>query len=99
MKKRTIAIVLTIAIMLTLCFSASAVERYQVLMLGDKDANGDTYVLEAQKALFRLGYLKSDPTGYFGEQTLEAVKAFQKKSGMAADGIIGPSTRKVLLGG
>lgn len=35
-------------------------------------------------------------TDYFGPQTLAAVKEFQKRSGLLADGIVGPDTRKAL---
>lgn len=35
-------------------------------------------------------------TDYFGLQTLAAVKEFQKRSGLVADGIVGPDTRKAL---
>lgn len=93
MRKRTIAILLSMALLISICASAAAVERYQVLMFGDNDQ----YVKEAQAALYSLGLLKSKPTGYFGNETLAAVKAFQKKKNITADGIIGLGTRKLLL--
>lgn len=34
--------------------------------------------------------------GNFGTKTTEAVKLFQKKNGLAADGVVGPKTRAVL---
>jgi peptidoglycan hydrolase-like protein with peptidoglycan-binding domain len=36
--------------------------------------------------------------GIFGPKTLEAVLAFQKHVGVAADGIVGPMTSKSLVG-
>lgn len=93
MQKRIIAILLSVAVLISICASVAAVERYQVLMVGDNDQ----YVKEAQTALYSLGLLKSKPTGYFGNETLAAVKAFQKKKGITADGIIGLGTRKLLL--
>lgn len=42
-------------------------------------------------------YAKWSPiTDYFGVKTLEAVKEFQRRSGLVADGIVGPATRKAL---
>ena len=38
----------------------------------------------------------SPVTDYFGAQTLAAVKEFQRRSGLVADGIVGPATRKAL---
>lgn len=74
--------------------SASSNKRYQVLMFGDEDQ----YVKKLQQALYDAGYLKTRPTGYFGEATLAAVIAFQKKKGLTADGIAGVATQKALYG-
>ncbi len=74
--------------------SASSNKRYQVLMFGDEDQ----YVKKLQQALYDGGYLKTRPTGYFGEATLAAVIAFQKKKGLTADGIAGVATQKALYG-
>lgn len=38
----------------------------------------------------------SPVTDYFGVQTMAAVKEFQKRSGLVADGIVGPATRRAL---
>lgn len=74
--------------------SAPSNKRYQVLMFGDEDQ----YVKKLQQALYDGGYLKTRPTGYFGEATLAAVIAFQKKKGLTADGIAGIATQKALYG-
>lgn len=38
----------------------------------------------------------SPVTDYFGDQTLAAVKEFQRRSGLTVDGIVGPATRRAL---
>lgn len=40
--------------------------------------------------------IKSD--GHFGSRTMDAVKMFQKKKGLASDGVVGPNTWLALLG-
>jgi hypothetical protein len=35
-------------------------------------------------------------TDFFGDQTLAAVKEFQRRSGLVVDGIVGPATRRAL---
>lgn len=54
-------------------------------------------VIELQKILIALGYLKIDaPTGYFGPLTQAAVKLFQAAHGVPATGFVGPLTRAAL---
>lgn len=55
-----------------------------------------TDVTEIQKRLKELGYLKSTPTGFFGTDTANAVKSFQKRNSLATDGNVGENTREVL---
>lgn len=52
--------------------------------------NGD--VVAMQKRLKELGYFTASCTGYFGSQTLSAVKAFQAANGLTKDGIAGEKT-------
>lgn len=61
-----------------------------------KDKGED--VLKLQQALALSNFYKGNFDGYYGEETANAVKAFQKKRGMNADGIAGPSTIKYLFG-
>ena len=53
-------------------------------------------VKELQQRLKELGYYKSSCDGNFGDVTVSAVKAFQKKNGLTQDGVAGPSTLKKL---
>ncbi|MDO4851818.1 MAG: peptidoglycan-binding protein [Clostridia bacterium] len=50
-------------------------------------------VKDAQKQLKKLGYLtSSEVSGYFDDATEEAVKLFQRRNGLSADGAIGSKT-------
>ncbi len=73
---------------------AFAAERYEILQVGDDDS----FVLELQTALNKLGYLQFPATGYFGTDTQNAVIKFQQEKGLGVDGKAGPGTRKSLLG-
>ena len=55
-----------------------------------------TEVKEIQKRLKELGYLTGSADGVFGKQTEDAVKAFQKRNGLTADGVVGKATREKL---
>ncbi len=54
-------------------------------------------VKAVQKRLIELGYMDAKATGYFGEQTEDAVKAFQKAASLTADGVVGAGTKKRLF--
>lgn len=65
-----------------------------------KGSRGE-YVTLLQTKLIQLGY-NLEPygaDGAFGNKTLEAVKAFQKDSGLSADGIVGAKTWAALDSG
>lgn len=52
-----------------------------------------TNVKNLQKRLYDLGYLKKNQiTGYYGEETEEAVKTFQHRNGLKEDGQVGSKT-------
>lgn len=65
------------------------------LMLGDSGDN----VKRVQELLSKYGYISADnATGYFGEITEGAVKAFQRNNGLTADGNVGVKTMSKLTG-
>ena len=67
---------------------STVILRERTLRRGD---NGDD-VRAAQQALILAGYgLTAD--GKYGRGTERAVKEFQRKSGLTADGAVGPQTR------
>ena len=49
-----------------------------------------------QQALKDRGLFNEDITGYYGPVTQEAVRKFQKQTGLQVDGIAGPQTLKAL---
>jgi peptidoglycan hydrolase-like protein with peptidoglycan-binding domain len=53
-------------------------------------------VTKLQKRLKALGFYDDEITGYFGEATEKAYKAFQKAAGVTIDGICGKSDRDIL---
>lgn len=53
-------------------------------------------VKELQRRLKEWGYYNGNVDGIYGKGTVEAVKAFQKKNGLKADGIAGIETYKAL---
>lgn len=64
-----------------------------VIQLGDYG----TAVKNVQKRLAELNYITSaNATGYFGAITEDAVKAFQKRSGLGQDGKVGAVTLTML---
>lgn len=69
--------------------------------LGDrllKKGMSGSDVRKLQQNLLKLGYAlpKYGADGDYGAETVEAVKAFQKKSGLDADGVYGSNTHKSL---
>lgn len=50
-----------------------------------------------QQRLISLGYLEGKADGVFGAQSVKALKAFQTKNGLSADGVAGSGTNAVLF--
>lgn len=55
-------------------------------------------VRAAQLALIRQGALRAEADGVYGPATRDAVQGFQRRQGLAADGVIGPETWARLMG-
>jgi hypothetical protein len=80
--------------LITVALIISVVTFADVLKVGSEGAE----VRELQSKLKEKGYFIGEVTGYFGSKTEDAVKRFQTKSKLSADGVVGAATRKALFG-
>ena len=67
---------------------APAALAAQVLEVGSRGSD----VTKVQKKLIQWGYLSGTADGRYGENTRQAVLAFQRRNGLSADGRVGPAT-------
>ncbi len=84
--KRAVAAVCAVLILISVPVLAAVYKR------GD---SGDK-VREIQKKLSRWGYYSGSIDGVYGSKTVAAVKYFQRKNGLTADGVCGPATLAAL---
>ena len=82
-----IAIFITIYIIFFQNNSVEALSKY-----GSRGSE----VTQIQTKLKRWGYYNGNIDGIYGTQTVNAVKYFQRKNGLTADGIAGPATLKAM---
>lgn len=61
-----------------------------------KKGSSGSVVKTVQTKLKNWGYYKGSVDGIYGSQTVEAVKYFQRKNGLTADGIVGAKTAKAM---
>ena len=94
MFRRALFIFTLVLIICIFPLNALAVERYEILKLGDEDE----YVRQMQDKLKSLGYFDASSTGYFGTITQQAVIDYQTDHGLIADGKAGPQTLSLLMG-
>ena len=88
MRMRRLGVVLAVLLVVLLPLAADAA----VLKKGSK---GDE-VVTLQKKLKQWGYYDGAVDGVFGSGTEKAVQYFQRKNGLAADGIVGAKTAAAL---
>ncbi len=61
-----------------------------------KQGSSGQAVKDIQTNLKKWGYYSGSVDGIYGSKTVEAVKLFQKKNGLTADGVCGPATLSAL---
>ncbi len=88
--KKTALIILIILIILLILYEVF-LQGNTVLALSKYGSRGNE-VTQIQTKLKRWGYYKGSVDGIYGSKTVSAVKSFQKKNGLTADGIAGKNT-------
>ena len=91
MLKRLTAVLLVYILILS-CAGIGEAAAYKRLKKGSRGPE----VRTLQTALKNQGYYTGKIDGIYGKGTVSAVKAFQRKNGLKADGIAGPETQKKL---
>lgn len=91
----------TLALMaLVICFgigmTASSMNVQPVYAAVYQQGSSGSTVKTIQKKLKNWGYYKGAVDGIFGSKTKEAVKYFQRRNGLKADGIVGNKTLAAL---
>ena len=91
-KKRLCALLCTILLLntLVLAFAQSA------LAVSYRQGDSGSAVTTIQTKLKRWGYFDGPVDGIYGSKTSKAVRSFQRKNGLTADGMAGPATLKAL---
>ena len=85
-----LAIITIAAVLFLVFFKNSTVEALS------KYGSRGSEVTQIQTKLKRWGYYNGNVDGIYGTQTVNAVKYFQRKNGLTADGIAGPATLKAV---
>ena len=91
-KKRLCALLCTILLLntLVLAFAQSA------LAVSYRQGDSGSAVTTIQTKLKRWGYFDGPVDGIYGSKTSKALRSFQRKNGLTADGVAGPATLKAL---
>ena len=79
---------LALAVVALLMSLAPGALAAKVLEVGSSGSD----VTAVQKKLIQWGYMSGTADGRYGEKTRDAVRAFQRKNGLSADGRVGPAT-------
>ncbi len=98
MKQKKMLLMITVILAFLISLSAARVLLAQPPNLYWGSTGKD--VINLQTKLKQWGYYKGVVDGNFGASTAAAVKEFQRKNGISADGVVGPGTWSALgIGG
>ncbi len=93
MKRLSTILMLALAFALVATTASAAGDTFTKTL---KKGSRGTEVSALQTLLASKGFLSVSPTGYFGNLTVAAVRAYQTSKGIAAVGQVGPATRAAL---
>lgn len=96
MKKKTIIFVLTLILCVTAMISSLAYAEETESVAALKSGSSGSLVRSVQTKLKNWGYYTGAVDGIYGPKTVSAVKYFQRKNGLVADGIVGTKTANAL---
>ena len=87
---------IAVTLLSTICIYKKYEEQNATLETLSKYGSRGSEVTQIQTKLKRWGYYTGSIDGIYGTQTVNAVKYFQRKNGLTADGIAGPATLKAM---
>ena len=90
-KKKFFTIITIIFVILLIILGINLLKNNEVEALSRYVSRGDE-VKQIQTKLKNWGYYNGSTDGIYGSKTVEAVKYFQRKNGLTADGIAGTKT-------
>ena len=94
--KNRFKIGILLAILISLFIAYNVIIRNQVSYAVSRYGSSGSEVRTIQTKLKNWGYYSGSVDGVYGSKTLTAVKKFQKKNGLTADGIAGTETLHAL---
>jgi spore cortex-lytic enzyme len=99
-KQAIIMIISTIILLITGTVAIAIIyknnQANETIEVLSKYGSRGSEVTQIQTKLKRWGYYSGNIDGIYGTQTVKAVKYFQRKNGLTADGIAGPATLKAM---
>lgn len=90
-KKKLFIFITIILIVVLIIFGINLLKNKDVEVLSRYGSRGDE-VRQIQTKLKNWGYYNGSVDGIYGSKTVEAVKYFQRKNGLTADGVAGSKT-------